>query len=76
MAETQQPRELEQRLLGIVADPSLDAYNRVLAYYLFRNYNYNLEDKAIQQQNTARLNTAVQKLPAYLVAQAVVKDEK
>ena len=76
LAETQQPRELEQRLLGIVADPSLDAYNRVLAYYLFRNYNYNLEDKAIQQQNTARLNTAVQKLPAYLVAQAVVKDEK
>jgi hypothetical protein len=75
LAETQQPRELEQRLLGIVADANLDAYNRVLAYYLFLNYNYHLADKALQQQNVARLNTAVQQLPAYLVARAVVKDE-
>ncbi|MBF9144213.1 hypothetical protein [Hymenobacter properus] len=76
LAETQQPRELEQRLLGIVADPSLDAYNRVLAYYLFLCYNNNLEDKELQQQNIARLNTAVQKLPTYLVARATVKEEK
>lgn len=76
LAETRQPRELEQRLLGIVADPSLDTYNRVLAYYLFLNYNYNLEDKKLHQQNIARLNAAVQQLPPYLVARATVKDEK
>ena len=76
LAETQQPRELEQRLLGLVADPALDTYNRVLAYYLFLNYNSYLEDKPIQQQNVARLNAAVQKLPPYLVARATVKDDK
>ncbi|MCI1186846.1 hypothetical protein MON38_05400 [Hymenobacter sp. DH14] len=76
LAETRQPRELEQRLLGIVADPSLDTYNRVLAYYLFLNYTSNLEDKKLQQQNITRLNAAVQQLPPYLVARATVKDEK
>lgn len=76
LAETRQPHELEQRLLGIIADPSLDAYNRVLAYYLFLNYNYNLESKAAQQQNVAKLNVAVQKLPEYLVARATVQPEK
>ena len=76
LAETQQPRELEQRLLSIVADTSLDTYNRVLAYYLFHNYNYHLSDKQLQKQNVAKLNTAVQQLPAYLVARAVVKEEK
>lgn len=76
LAETQQPRELEQRLLSIVTDPTLDAYNRVLAYYLFLNYNYNLTDKELQKQNVVKLNAAVQQLPTYLVARAIVKDEK
>jgi hypothetical protein len=76
LAETRQPQELEQRLLGIVADSSLDVYNRVLAYYLFLNYNHNLENKVTQQQNLAKLNTAVQQLPSYLVARAIVKDKK
>jgi hypothetical protein len=76
LAETRQPQELEQRLLSIVADPTLDAYNRVLAYYLFLNYNHNLENKATEKQNIAKLNVAVQQLPGYLVARAVVQPEK
>lgn len=76
LSETQQPRELEQRLLNMVSDASLDTHNRVLAYYLFLNYNSYLKDKEVQRQNVTKLNTAVQKLPAYLVARASVKDKQ
>ncbi|QIL75490.1 hypothetical protein [Hymenobacter sp. HDW8] len=76
LAETQQPRELEQRLLDIVADPALDTYNRVLAYYLFLNYNNYLENEQLKKQNVVRLNEAVQKLPSYLVARATVKESR
>jgi hypothetical protein len=72
LAETQQPQEIECRVLAMVADKELDAYNRVLAYYLFLNYAYNLPDKASQAKKVAQLNAAVQQLPAYLVAQATV----
>ncbi len=73
LAETQQPRELEQRLLAMVADKELDDFNRVLAYYLFLNYAYNLPDKAVRPQKVAQLNAAVQQLPSYLVARATVR---
>ena len=75
LAETQQPQELEQRLLTMVADKELDDFNRVLAYYLFRNYTENLPDKAARPQKVTQLNAAVQQLPAYLVAQATVKKQ-
>jgi hypothetical protein len=73
LAETQQPQELEKRLLAIVADKQLDDFNRVLAYYLFLNYTENLTDKAARPQKIAQLNVAVQLLPTYLVARATVK---
>ncbi|GAB2793361.1 hypothetical protein GCM10027175_35210 [Hymenobacter latericoloratus] len=76
LAETRQPRELEQRLLTLVADSELDTYNRLLAYYLFLNYNEHLPDAAQQQRNVAELNKSVQKLPAYLVARATVKSKQ
>jgi len=74
LAETRQPHELEQRLLNIIADSKLDTYNRVLAYYLFLNYNRQLKDRTAQQQNVDKLNAAVQKLPPYLIARAVIKE--
>ncbi|MDO7875700.1 hypothetical protein Q5H93_13225 [Hymenobacter sp. ASUV-10] len=76
LAETRQPRQFEQRLLGLITDPRLDTYNRLMAYYLFLGYNRNLTNEAQQKLNVARLNTAVQKLPPCLVAHAVVKDEE
>ncbi|UOQ77959.1 hypothetical protein MUN84_04805 [Hymenobacter sp. 5516J-16] len=76
LTETRQPREMEQRLLTLVADSTLDTYNRVLAYYLFLNYIQHLDDKMQQQQNVAKLNKAVQTLPTYLVARATVKEPK
>ncbi|RSK31821.1 hypothetical protein [Hymenobacter metallilatus] len=76
LAETKQPRQLEQRLLALVADPDLDTYNRLLAYYLFLNYNRHLPDAAQQARNITDLNTTVQKLPAYLVARATISPQK
>lgn len=73
LAETQQPRELEARILSMVADRELDTFNRMLAYRLFLNYAHNLPDKAVQQQKFTQLNAAVRQLPAYLVAQATIK---
>ncbi len=72
LAETQQPQELEKRLLAMVADKELDDFNRVLAYYLFLNYTRSLSDKAAQPQKIAQLNAVVQQLPGYLVTRATV----
>ncbi|TGD79918.1 hypothetical protein [Hymenobacter wooponensis] len=76
LAETQQPREIEQRLLSTVADPTLDTFNRLLAYYLFLNYNQHLPDKAQQRNNILALNESVRNLPSYLVAHATVQAKK
>lgn len=76
MAETQAPNVIEQRMLDMIADPALDDYNRILMYYLFRNYNHYLKDKAHRVRNRDRLKRAVQTFPSYLVAQYPVKEER
>ena len=38
-------------MLKIIGDPSLDYYNRVLAYYLFDNYLYNLDGDKLKKNN-------------------------
>lgn len=66
LAETKDRTLIEEKMLSMVVDPNLDDYNRILIYYLFLNYNYNLNDKHVQALNDKKLNLAVKTLPNYL----------
>ncbi len=73
LSETKEPEETEKRMLEMISDNSLDTYNRLLIYYLFLNYNYNLEDKAKQDVNKEKLKTAIKTLPEHIASKIVVE---
>lgn len=75
LAETTDPAGMEERMLAMIADNSLDTYNRLIIYHLFLNYNHHLQDQERKKSNITRLNTAVQALPAYWAQKAAVKPQ-
>ncbi|GGN04129.1 hypothetical protein GCM10010967_43780 [Dyadobacter beijingensis] len=66
ITESVNAKEMEARIMDMITDPGLDDYNRAIAYYLFKNYNYYLPDKATQRRNTVSLEVAMKTLPHYL----------
>ncbi|RTQ48921.1 hypothetical protein EJV47_15115 [Hymenobacter gummosus] len=66
LAETEHAPALEAKLRTMVADAQLDDYNRLLLFYLYRNYVGSLADSARQQQARPQLLAAAQTLPPYL----------
>ncbi len=66
IAESKDRLLLEQAILSMMEDKTLDDYNRILAYFLFTNYNYFTEDKTLHESNKVKLITSVSKLPEYL----------
>jgi len=75
LSETKNASLIEEKMLSMIIDHDLDDYNRILIYYLFLNYNYNLSDKKLQSANVEKLNKAVKTLPNYL-ASKLVPEEK
>jgi hypothetical protein len=73
LSETTHAEAVEAKMLDMIADATLDDFNRLLIYFLFRNYMYHLEDASHQATLTARLKLAVATLPTYL-ATAVKTD--
>ena len=71
LTESKQSKEFEQAILSIVTDNQLDAYNRVMFYFLFRNYNYYLEDASLKNENIAKLAKARSTLPGYISTRLV-----
>lgn len=66
LAEAKDRPVIEDALLKMIADKELDDYNRVLLYWLFRNYNRNLDDEKVIAQNNSRLREAIAYMPGYL----------
>jgi hypothetical protein len=66
LSETNKSTEIESKMLQMVSDNKLDDYNRILIYYLFLNYNNNLDDQQKQIINKEKLMKAVKTLPEYL----------
>jgi len=66
LAEAKDRSVIENALLKMIADKELDDYNRVLLYWLFRNYNRNLDDEKVIAQNNNRLREAIAYMPGYL----------
>jgi hypothetical protein len=75
LAETKYQDEIEQKMLALIEDKQLDNYNRMLIYFLFKNYNYNLTDVNRKKENVKKLKTAVQTMPDYLALEAVFKED-
>ncbi|UOX33689.1 hypothetical protein LXD69_16850 [Flavobacterium sediminilitoris] len=71
LSETEKANEIETKMLEMIVDNQLDDYNRILMYYLFLNYNHNLENEEKQTVNKKKLIEAVNKLPEYLVTKIV-----
>ncbi|WP_207514399.1 hypothetical protein [Longitalea luteola] len=73
LAETDKSDEIETKILQMISDNQLDDYNRIILYYLFLNYNYNLENKERQVENKVKLQKAVNTLPDYLAKKITVE---
>lgn len=66
LSEAEDKAQIEEAILSIIKDPTLDHFNRMLFYYLFRNYNHYLPNKETQNANAKRLAEAAETLPAFL----------
>jgi len=73
LSESNKSSELEMKMLEMISDNQLDDYNRILIYYLFLNYNYNLENKEMQVANNEKLKEAIKMLPEYLLTKMVAE---
>jgi len=74
LSETNKSAEIEAKMLEMISNNQLDDYNRVLIYYLFLNYNYNLDDKHKQTANKEKLMTTVKTLPEYLATKIAIEN--
>lgn len=62
LSEATKKTVIEDTMLRIIADESLDVYNRVLMYFTFTNYNHHLNDENLQKVNQKRLKEVLQKV--------------
>ncbi len=75
ISESKQKEAFEKEMLAMIADPELDDYNRVIAYFLYKSYlNYLYSGKDHTEKNQ-KLKTAIAGLPGYLKENADLKDE-
>lgn len=74
LAEAKDSAAIENEMLAMMADNSLDDYNRVLVYWLYRNYNRNIENEKLRETNDSKLKDVVAVMPAYLSKTAKFKE--
>lgn len=65
LSETENRNEIEKEILSTIADTELDYYNRLIFYFLFKNYNHYIEDETLKKENNEKLATAAATLPDY-----------
>lgn len=75
ISESKNKKEFENQILSMVEDTELDAYNRVIAYFLFMSYNNYLENKLEQKVNIENVKLSIAKLPNYLKEKIILKEE-
>lgn len=66
LSEAKDIAQFKSQLITMMADPELDHYNKIAAYYMLLNYIYNLENKQEQKANEVVLAKAVNTLPLVL----------
>ncbi len=73
LSETKNRNEIEQAMLSIVSDNELDIYNRLLFYFLFRNYNHYIQDETVKKVNNDKLAIATKTLPNFISEKLIEK---
>jgi hypothetical protein len=66
LAESKYKTAIEAQFASMMKDAALDDYNKVIVYFLYRNYIQYLEDKTEKAKSIDRLNLAITTLPDYL----------
>ena len=74
LAETQNHDLVKQGILRMITDHELDDYNRMIAYFLFLNYNQYIQDEDQHNENGKALQKAILHLPEYMQQQINEKD--
>ena len=69
LSETNTRDEIEKEILSIIADDTLDDFNRVIGYYLYSNYIYYTTDESEKTISASKLKSAIETLPTYLAKQ-------
>ncbi|MFN7676490.1 hypothetical protein [Flavobacterium sp.] len=72
LSESKNQIDFENKSLAMIEDNDLDIYNRLLIYFLFRNYNNYLPNEFQQKQNIERLKISISKLPDYVASKIVL----
>lgn len=75
LAETKNREEIEESILSAISDKELDDYNRLLFYFLFKNYNYNIQDDSLKKENDKKLLLAMNSLPEFYKVELLKNDE-
>jgi len=66
LSETKNRIEIEQAMLSIISDKKLDTYNRLLFYFLFKNYNHYIKDETVKKENNDKLAATLMTLPDFI----------
>ncbi len=74
LSETKDTDGIEVKMLDMIKDNNLDHFNRILIYYLFKNYNYHLDNEKTKLENDMKLQEAKNQLPPYLAKRLISQD--
>jgi len=75
LSETKNRNEIEESILSAISDKELDDYNRLLFYFLFKNYNYNIQEELLKKKNEEKLLLAMNTLPQYYKVELLKNEE-
>lgn len=67
--ESQNRAEIEEKILSIISDNELDDYNRIVFYFIFRDYIMQIPDEKTRKACGEKLNERFLQLPSYLQKQ-------
>ncbi|PXY39095.1 hypothetical protein DMB65_19650 [Flavobacterium cheongpyeongense] len=74
LSESTNSQLVETSILDMISDNELDDYNRILMYYLFDNYNYNLTNENTKKLNKSKLQKAVATMPDYISSRIIFEN--
>jgi hypothetical protein len=74
IAEAENVEAIEKQILGMIRDPALDDFNRIIMHNLFLSYIYQDTNEARQKTNTVRFREACKSLPEYLAKHVMVEE--
>lgn len=75
LAETKDRTQLEEKILAMIRDTTLDDYNRLIQHYLFLNYMYYLPAKESRLTDMEKLVAADKTMPAYISSHLKINHE-